>query len=169
MLDFFRRFFGGNRTLDLETGKYDPAPGTDKARRRIGYTLLALLFVIVLLGFATLYLTEFRAYSIDQNLIAGIKTKADIDRVAAILNFTTTESKASADRLAALLNIVFGPVVTLLGSVTGFYFGTHSVQNPAVPTETSPLNLDQQDTGAPSGDTPVGDAAGSSAHGVGSG
>ncbi len=107
-----------------KTRPYDPRHTTNEARKLIGYTLLALLILIVLLGFGALFLTAFQLHGIDQNVVAAIHSKADAERFAAVLKLASDESKANADRLALLLNIVFGPVVTLLGSVTGFYFGS---------------------------------------------
>lgn len=106
------------------TDPYDARRNTDAARKLIGYALLALLILIVLLGFVTLFLTAFQLHSIDSNVAAAIHSKDDAERLATILKITADESNANADRLALLLNIVFGPVVTLLGSVTGFYFGS---------------------------------------------
>lgn len=103
---------------------YDPRRHTDEARKLIGYTLLALLILIVLSGFVALFLIEFQVHGIDRNVVASIHSNADAERFAAMLKIASDESKANADRLALLLNIVFGPVVTLLGSVTGFYFGS---------------------------------------------
>lgn len=112
----------------LVPGPYDPRRHNDEARKLIGYTLLALLILIVLSGFVVLFLIEFEVHGLDRNVVSAIHTKADAERFAALLKITADESKANADRLALLLNIVFGPVVTLLGSVTGFYFGTQSAR-----------------------------------------
>lgn len=114
----------GPKTLDLES--YDPVRNTDEARKLIGYALLALLILIVLMGFVALFLIEFQLHGIDRSVVAAIHSKDDAERMTALLKIATDESKANADRLAQFLNIVFGPVVTLLGSVTGFYFGTQS-------------------------------------------
>lgn len=90
----------------------------EPTRRLIGTTLLVLLVAIVLLGFGALFWIE---AGIDRAVLAA--AHGDIERMAAI---AAIQSKESADRLAQLLNIVFGPVVTLIGSVTGYYFGTQN-------------------------------------------
>jgi hypothetical protein len=92
-------------------------------RRLIGTALLALLIVMVLLGFVVLFLSETAA---DRTMIAAVQSTADTDRLAAAAHIAADQSRVDADRLALLLNIVFGPVVTLIGSVVGYYFGSQS-------------------------------------------
>jgi len=38
------------------------------------------------------------------------------------------EDAADGERLMKLMNLVFGPIVTLFSSVTGFYFGARTAQ-----------------------------------------
>jgi hypothetical protein len=95
----------------------------DATRRLLGAALLVLLIAVVALGFATLFWIEVAAGGTSRAVIALARSHGDIEQAARI---AADQSKADADRLALLLNIVFGPVVTLLGSVTGFYFGTQS-------------------------------------------
>lgn len=91
----------------------------DEARRLIGSALLMLVIAIVVLGFGTLLAIEFQLRAADGAVLAA--AHADPDRLARI---AAEQSKDDSDRLTGLLNIVFGPVVTLLGSVTGYYFGS---------------------------------------------
>jgi hypothetical protein len=95
----------------------------DTSRRLIGTALLALLIVMVLLGFVVLFFIETETSRV---LAASAHSAADVERLAAAARIAADQSKAGADRLALLLNIVFGPVVTLLGSVVGFYFGSQA-------------------------------------------
>lgn len=101
---------------------YDPTPVMDHARKWIGYTLLALLTLIVGCGFLALF------------MINGQPIDSSTSTIQA------SDAKADGERLISLLNIVFGPVVTLLGSVTGFYFGTQSVRTAASAAPSSPTN-----------------------------
>jgi hypothetical protein len=98
----------------VETRPYDSAPVTDEARKRIGYALLALLFLIVLGAFFELM---------------RINTQLADQSTGGIL---AADAKADGERLVSIINIVFGPVVTLLGSVTGFYFGTQSARSGSI-------------------------------------
>jgi hypothetical protein len=132
-----------NQTLDLESGTekasagdvsvppldqspiistepYNSVKATDEARKWIGYTLLGLLFVIVLLAYWILHNIEGQAQLFTNNVIDAIKSKDDADRLASVLGIVATEAKADGERLSAVLNIVFGPIVTLLGSLPAF-------------------------------------------------
>jgi type II secretory pathway component PulJ len=93
----------------------------DRSRRLIGFTLLALLTAIVLGGFAMLMWIEAESA---RALLQGAQTAGDVERLAAVARIAAEQSKANAERLALVLNIVFGPVAALVGSVTGFYFGS---------------------------------------------
>jgi succinate dehydrogenase hydrophobic anchor subunit len=95
----------------------------DASRRMIGTALLVLLVVMVLLGFGVLFFIEADG---NRAMVASVHSAADVERLAAAARIAADQSKADADRLALLLNIVFGPVVTLLGSVVGFYFGSQA-------------------------------------------
>ena len=95
----------------------------DASRRLIGTALLVLLIVMVLLGFVVLFFIEAEA---NRAMVATVHSAADVERLTAAARIAADQSKADADRLALLLNIVFGPVVTLLGSVVGFYFGSQA-------------------------------------------
>ena len=101
----------------------DSSRRIDEARRLIGLTLLLLLIAIVALGFAAI-LTIPRG--LDREALAAVHSEADVARLAAIARIAADQSKANADRLALVLNIVFGPVATLVGSVTGYYFGVQA-------------------------------------------
>jgi hypothetical protein len=93
----------------------------DEARRLIGSALLVLTIAIVVLGFVVLLAIELQLHAVNGAAIAAAHGNAErLARIAA------EQSKDDADRLTGLLNIVFGPVVTLLGSVTGYYFGNPS-------------------------------------------
>ena len=117
-------------TVNLETGKRESSSAPDMVRKWVGYTLLGLLIVIVLLAYVTLFFIQAHAHHFDQSFgqtaLSAIHAKTDADQLMAIIKLMAEQSKADADRLSALLNIVFGPVVTLLGSVIGFYFGSKS-------------------------------------------
>lgn len=96
-------------------------PTLDRSRRLIGFTLLALLIAIVLSGFAMLVWIEAEA---QRALLQGAQTAGDVERLAVVARIAAEQSRANAERLALVLNIVFGPVAALVGSVTGFYFGS---------------------------------------------
>lgn len=121
----FCRFFAA-KPADVSGIKSYNDTTRDQARKLIGATLLTLLILIVLLGFVALFLIAFQTHGVERSAVAAIHSKEDAERIAAVMKITAEESKADADRLALLLNIIFGPVVTLLGSVTGFYFGTQN-------------------------------------------
>ncbi len=76
---------------------YDQERARDKARENIAYALIAILAGSIL---ATLV------------LCAWLVGPYDAD--------------GNADRLVRVLNIVFGPIITLVGSATGFYFGAQT-------------------------------------------
>jgi len=102
------------------------AESRESARKLIGSTLLILLIAIVLSSFAALFQIEAQLSRVDGTVIAAVHSRADGERLETIARIASEQSKAEAERLSLLLNIVFGPVVTLLGSVTGFYFGSKS-------------------------------------------
>lgn len=104
------------------------AASRDQARKLIGSTLLLLLVVIVLLAFVALFHSEAKVSQVDGTVIASIHSKADAERLETVARIAIAQSKAEGERLSLLLNIVFGPVVTLLGSVTGFYFGSNTAR-----------------------------------------
>lgn len=81
----------------VETEPYNPERWHSLARRNIAYWLLAILSLLVVLTFIPLYW----------------------------ILFTGGDDRDFAP-LMSILNIVFGPVVTLVGSATGFYFGAQS-------------------------------------------
>ncbi|HYD37942.1 MAG TPA: hypothetical protein VEA60_10035 [Allosphingosinicella sp.] len=70
----------------------------DSARKNIAYALLGITGFIILGGF---FLAAW-ALSPSQPISENLKT------------------------VLALLNVVFGPIVALLGSATGFYFGANA-------------------------------------------
>lgn len=86
----------------LGAGQYNRDEQLDNARKRIAYSLLAILAgVIVLIVFVPLVW-----FLVNRN--------------------TDTEL---AELVIQLVNIVFGPVVTLVGSATGFYFGAQAAKS----------------------------------------
>lgn len=94
---------------------------TDRtARRLIAAALLIVLIAIIAVGFGTLFWIEAAA---GRALLAAARAHGDVETVARL---AADQSKADGERLALILNIVFGPVVTLIGSVTGYYFGTQN-------------------------------------------
>jgi hypothetical protein len=101
---------------------------TDEVRKLIGATLLALLVLMVVMGFAALYLIALQQAGIERHVADAVRGGENAERLAAAMKIANDQAEANAERLATLLNIVFGPVVTLLGSVTGFYFGSRSTQ-----------------------------------------
>lgn len=80
--------------------QYDPEPERDKARKNIAYALLAITATVVIGGFV---LTTF-SINPSGNLFVNIRA------------------------MQAYMNIVFGPLIALLGSATGFYFGVNAGQ-----------------------------------------
>ena len=81
----------------ITTERYDQERARDKAREAIAYALVAILAGTII---ATLV------------LCAWLVGPYDAD--------------GNADRLVRVLNIVFGPIITLVGSATGFYFGAQT-------------------------------------------
>lgn len=90
--------YGGARTLHREA--YDSVKANDEARRTIAMMLLRTLVFVILSAFLVL---------------GGLLFWAD-----------PADPAAANKSLVDLLNIIFGPVVTLVGSATGFYFGANS-------------------------------------------
>lgn len=93
------------------------------ARKLIGCTLLVLLIAVVVLGFAALFQIEAQSHAVNHAVMAAVE-QGDGERLTAAAKIMAEQSQADGERLSQLLAIIFGPVVTLLGSVTGFYFGT---------------------------------------------
>lgn len=91
----------------------------EAARRWIGLTLVALLIFIVVVA----VLTTIARPAPEAALLAAAKNKDDAERLAAMLKLSAELNKADSEALTSLLNVVFGPVVALIGSVTGYYFG----------------------------------------------
>ena len=79
---------------------YNPVEAQDSARKNIAYALLGITGFIILGGF---FLAAW-ALSPNQPISENLKT------------------------VLALLNVVFGPIVALLGSATGFYFGANAAE-----------------------------------------
>jgi hypothetical protein len=91
--------FGLSPTPALSVQPYNPRDqALDGARKEIANWLLLMLGMIVLLAFIPILL-----------LIA-----------------TSDATKQNVEPIINVLNIVFGPIVALVGSAMGFYFGTHS-------------------------------------------
>lgn len=97
---------------------------TEAARRLIGLTLLVLVIAIVVMSFAALLTIESQLHAANRAVIAAVRDHGDPQRLLAVAQLASAQSKADGDRLTGLITIVFGPVVALLGSVTGFYFGS---------------------------------------------
>jgi hypothetical protein len=55
------------------------------------------------------------------------------------LTVGSADSKSNYDHIVGVLNILFGPVITLVGSATGFYFGSQvkASQNNTAISETN--------------------------------
>lgn len=86
----------------IEKTDYDIDRARESARRFIAYALLAILAaVIVLIVFFPL----------------------------AFLLTVNEANKNQLEPVIQLINIVFGPIVTLVGSATGFYFGAQSAKS----------------------------------------
>lgn len=86
-------------TLDLNTGKFRADP-LDSDRRDIAIWLLKILVGVIALSFLALIWA----------LACGAGT-----------------TKENFEHIVGLLNIVFGPVVTLVGAATGYYFGAQTL------------------------------------------
>jgi hypothetical protein len=78
---------------------YNPVQAQDTARKNIAYALLGITALII---FGAFILASY-ALGANQPISENLKT------------------------VLALLNVVFGPIVALLGSATGFYFGANAV------------------------------------------
>lgn len=96
-------------------GSFRPTPPEspdEKTRRGVSYWLLTLLTGVLILSFVALFVINSAGGPYVQNgrLVNG------------------NDSLEDADRLLKLVNIVFGPVVTLVSSVVGFYFGARTAQ-----------------------------------------
>lgn len=91
--------------------QYDGRKEADDARRNIAYALLALLVVVVLIALYAVIAVNGTALDLSNKIIADAQA---------------IDAKADADRLVLILNIIFGPIVTLLGTATGFYFGSQT-------------------------------------------
>jgi hypothetical protein len=87
-------------TSPIETFNRDKAEGL--ARNAIAYTLLALTFLIIIGAFIM------GAYAIS----------------------STGPIKDNLNSILAILNVIYGPIIALLGSATGFYFGANAAKAP---------------------------------------
>lgn len=92
-----------------------------QTRRNIGYILLGFLAALILLAFLELiYINASGPVALDKAgrvlLVGGTPVRAAGD------------DAADAARLVSLMNIVFGPVITLVSSVVGFYFGAKTAK-----------------------------------------
>lgn len=97
----------GSPSIGPSIGTFDPATKDnpdDKTRRGISYWLLTLLTGLIIVSFIAIFIAN------------GLAGDAD-------------DAAADADRLITLVNIVFGPVVTLVSSVVGFYFGARTARD----------------------------------------
>lgn len=96
-----------------------PEPGRsdmtdDKTRRHISYWLLGLLSFLLTVA-----------------LIATFIINCDFGKYEA--GKWVPDAAAQADFLLKILNILFGPVVTLVSSVVGFYFGARTAKGSMQP------------------------------------
>lgn len=86
-----------------------------KTRRNISYVLLALLGAMLVASFAALF-------------IINIQAKVTPPQI--------TAAESDFKNLTTLLNIVFGPMIALVSSVVGFYFGARTAREGVGPTLT---------------------------------
>jgi hypothetical protein len=111
-----------NSPLDLESGPskaaadaarlpetvaaepYNPDRARDKTRQNIAYALIAILAGTIVM---TMVLTWWL--------------------------ISPADPAGNAERLVRVVNIIFGPIVTLVGSATGFYFGAQTASRPPNP------------------------------------
>jgi len=112
-LDLNPALQSANKGLPVEVGEdagplpkvhgtpYDPEPARDNVRANIAYAMMMLLFVTILGGFAMLYLAWGR-----------------------------DDAAARIEDLSSFIQLIFPPVVAVVGSVTGFYFGASSGRGP---------------------------------------
>lgn len=82
---------------DVKTAPYNHEEQQEIARRRIAYSLVGLVLILVL--FSCIYLW--------------------------VLPLTPNTRKY-VDNLIVLLQVVFGPIITLAGTAIGYYFGANS-------------------------------------------
>ncbi len=82
----------------IASQSYNSVQAQDSARKNIAYALLGMTAGIVVAGFFLAFFAIDRRGPIEDNL----------------------------NTVLSLLNVVFGPVVALLGSATGFYFGANA-------------------------------------------
>ena len=105
--------FGGSRRRPrgFSIEPYDSNKAVDRARQMIAIWLLVILLIIIAAAFFALIW---------------------------VFVCSPASGKDNFDHLAVLLNIVFGPVVTLVGSATGFYFGASRNIGPPSPPQQMP-------------------------------
>lgn len=77
----------------------------------------------MLLGFAAQFVLEAQLQAVNRAAIAAVRG-GDPQRLLAITRIVAEQARDDGARLAGMLNILFGPMVALLGSVIGFYFGS---------------------------------------------
>jgi hypothetical protein len=85
----------------LKPEPYNEAKDQNQARRTIAYWLLGIMSLVVVLAFILLF---------------------------TILAASTTSTSNRVEHLITLMNVLFGPIITLVGSATGFYFGAQSAK-----------------------------------------
>lgn len=101
----------------------------ENTRSRIAYALLVLLFVIICAGYGALYIVHQQVQVEAEVLMKSARSVDEVNRITAALKAATDETRAHGELLSNYLNIVFGPVIALLGSVIGFYFGAQSLKS----------------------------------------
>ena len=82
--------------IDLEP--YNQTKETDAARKYIAFWLIGILSGVVAIALLT----------------------------CLVLIYFDTNDKDRFDHLLAVINLIFGPIIALVGSATGFYFGSQS-------------------------------------------
>ncbi len=129
--------------LDLETtgtgpslpDNQLPAPFTiesgDAATRKwVSFILIAILAALILAAFVDLFIVNGPNPSPPVS-VTGMSGDSIQNALSVYNNAVSLDSSADADRLLRLLNIIFGPVVTLVSSVVGFYFGARTAKEGA--------------------------------------
>ena len=114
MADSFDQEAPGQTGGISKVGSFRPDKLKDsdhETRRWISYWLLLLLTGLLIISFVALF---------------EINGNGTVVRVG---NGTISDAVEDSDRLLQLINIVFGPVVTLVSSVVGFYFGARTAQD----------------------------------------
>lgn len=84
---------------DVKTAPYNHEEQQEIARRRIAYSLVGLVLILVLFSCVYLWVLPL-----------------------------TPNTRKYVDNLIVLLQVVFGPIITLAGTAIGYYFGANSAK-----------------------------------------